>query len=266
MTILECWETRLLHVCWASQLKWPIHPHHAGPHSDAEPLLYADPAMKVSTFDVISNKFLDWPVLSIKNFIPWLKDHLLGCLYDQPYDGDQEPYSDQDWMSVHIVDNQVYSSQLLRVNYTTYNIRRDQDSVNPHTHSDVMVSSHEDDPQAHPYWYAQVLGVFHLRVLHLNPSAMNRLVQHMEVLWVWWFGLVPGHWFGSKVAQLPKIGFVPDTDLLAFGFLDPSLVVHATHLIPAFNDGWTAELLATSPTAGRLPGETDDWVAFFVSM
>ena len=91
-------------------------------------------------------------------------------------------------------------------------------------------------------------------------------MQHMEVLWVRWFGLVPGCQFGPKVARLPKIGFIPDTDPLAFGFLDPSLVVRATHLIPAFNDGQTAELLATSLTAGQPPGETDDWVSFFVSM
>ena len=185
-----------------------------------------------------------------------LKDHLLGRLHSQPYDGDQEPYSDQDRMSVHIVDNRIYSLQLLRVNYTMYNIHRDQDSVNPRTHPDVMVLSHEDDPWAHPYWYTQVLGIFHLRVLHLDPSAMNCLVQHMEVLWVQWFGLVPGHQFGPKVTQLLKIGFIPDMDPLAFGFLDPSLVVCATHLIPAFNDGWTAKLLAASLTAGWPPGET----------
>ena len=118
------------------------------------------------------------------DFIPQLKDHLLGCLCDQPYNGDQEPYSDQDQMSVHIVDNQVYSSQLLRVNYTTYDVHRDQDLVNPRTHSNVMILSCKDDTQAHPYWYAQVLGVFHLRVLHLDPSVMNCSVQHMEVLWV----------------------------------------------------------------------------------
>ena len=169
-------------------------------------------------------------------------------------------------MSVHIVDNRMYLLQLLRVNYTTYNICRDQDLVNTHTHFDVMVLSCKDDPQAHPYWYAWVLGIFHLRVLHLDPSAMNHLVQHMEVLWIQWFGLVPGHWFGSKMAWLQKIRFVPDMDQLAFGFLDLSLVIHATHLIPTFNDGCTAKLLAASPTVGQPPDETDDWAAFFVSM
>ena len=79
-----------------------------------------------------------------------------------------------------------------------------------------------------------------------------------------WFS--PWTSVGSEMARLLKIGFVPDTDPLVFGFLDPSLVIHATHLIPTFNDGCTAELLAASPTAGQPPDETDDWAAFFVSM
>ena len=90
-------------------------------------------------------------------------------------------------------------------------------------------------------------------------------MQHMEVLWVQWFSLVPGHWFGSKV-ELPKIGFIPDMDPLAFRFLDPSLVICGCHLIPAFNDGCIMELLTASPTAGQPPDETDDWAMFFVNM
>ena len=205
-------------------------------------------------------------MLPIQDFIPKLKDHLLGCLWNQPYDGDQDPFSDHDCMLVHIVDNRIYSLQVLRINYTMYDIHRDQDSVNPHTHPDIMVLSHEDNPQAHPYWYTQVLGIFHLRVLHLDPSAVNHLVQHVEVLWVWWFGLVPGHQFRAKVAWLPKIRFVPDTDPQAFGFLDPSLVIHGCHLIPAFSDRCTAELLTTLPSAGWPPDKTDDWANFFVNM
>lgn len=205
-------------------------------------------------------------MFKLQDFVPRLKDHLLARLRNLPYDGDQEPFTDRERNSVHIIDNRIYSSKVLRVNHTTYDIRRDQDSINPRNHSDVMVLSQEDDSRAHPYWYARVLGIFHLRVVDLDPSASNHSAQHMEFLWVRWLGLVPGYRFGSKVARLPKIGFVPDTDPLAFGFLDPSLILRGCHLIPAFNEGRTAELLTVSHSAGRAPGETDDWSAFFVNM
>lgn len=138
--------------------------------------------------------------------------------------------------------------------------------MNPRTNADVMVLSPETDPDSHLYWYARVLGVFHARVVHTGSAATNRSVQHVEFLWVRWFGMVPGHRYGPKAARLPKIGFVPDTDPLAFGFLDPSLVIRGCHLIPAFNEGRTADLLTASLTAGRPIGEVDDWVSFYVNM
>lgn len=202
----------------------------------------------------------------MQDFVIRLKDHFLGRLRNQAFDGDEESFSDIERNSVHIINNRIYSSKVLRVNYTTYDVRRDQDAINPRTHSDIMVLSHDEDPHGHPYWYARVLGIFHCQVLHLEPSATNRSVQHMEFLWVRWFGTVPGHRSGSAVARLPKIGFVPDTDPLAFGFLDPSLVIRGCHIIPSFKDGRTAELLTASVTAGRRPDETDDWAEFYVNM
>ena len=138
--------------------------------------------------------------------------------------------------------------------------------MNPRTHADVMVLSPETGPRAHPYWYALVLGVFHARVLHTGPLATNRSVQHIEFLWVRWFGIDPEHRYGHKVARLPKIGFVPESDPLAFGLLDPSLVLRGCHLIPAFNYGRTSDLLTAPLTAARPPDEDDDWVSFYVNM
>ena len=129
-----------------------------------------------------------------------------------------------------------------------------------------MVLSPESEEDAHPFWYAQVLGVFHTRVLHVGPAATNRSVQNIEVLWVRWLGLGPDHQYGFKSARLPKVGFVEYTDPLAFGFLDPSLVVRGCHLVPAFADGKTSSLLPLNPTAARSPDEHEDWVSFYVMM
>lgn len=129
-----------------------------------------------------------------------------------------------------------------------------------------MVMSQEAGPNAHRFWYARVLGVFHAQVVHCGPAAINRSTQRVEFLWVRWFGIDVDHRYGLKAARLPKVGFVPDTDPLAFGFLDPSLVVRGTHLIPAFFDGRTPSLLTALPTAGRPLAETDDWTAYYVNM
>jgi hypothetical protein len=204
---------------------------------------------------------------SFQDFIPKLKTHLLGRLLGEAFDGDEPRFSGEARNSVRIIGNKIYSAKVLRINYTTYDMRRDQDSMNPRTSCDVMVISPEKQCGAHPYWYARVLGVFHAQVLHTGPEARNRSVQHMEFLWVHWFGVEPNYQTGSRMARLPKIGFVPDTDESAFGFLDPSLVLRGCHLVPAFAHGRTQDLLRmTSLTAARQPEETDEWVNYYVIM
>lgn len=130
-----------------------------------------------------------------------------------------------------------------------------------------MVMSPETGPNAHPFWYARVLGIFHAEILHTGAHSSNNGAQRMEFLWVRWFGVEPDYRFGFKVARLPKVGFVPEDDLSAFGFLDPALVLRGCHLIPAFAGGRTNELLKTVfPTAARPLDETDDWENFYVTM
>ncbi|KAK0429630.1 hypothetical protein EV421DRAFT_1686392, partial [Armillaria borealis] len=57
----------------------------------------------------------------------------------------------------------IYHHKILQINYTTYDIRRNQDSINPCTRSNIMVLAN-DQEGSHPYWYACVLGVFHTYV------------------------------------------------------------------------------------------------------
>ncbi len=158
----------------------------------------------------------------------------------------------------------------MRVNYTTYDMRRDYDTVNPRTHPFVMVSSPETEPGAHPFWYACVLGAFHAEVQHTGQRSQDFRPQRMDFIWVRWLGVVPGRSFGRKQARLPKIGFVPDSDELAFGFLDPAHIIRGCHLIPSFVDGRSTELLTIDALAGvteaRPNGGHDDWASYYVGM
>ncbi|KAL0564603.1 hypothetical protein V5O48_017441, partial [Marasmius crinis-equi] len=195
------------------------------------------------------------------NFVRKLKEHVLGRLRKREFDGDtHDTFTDEDRNQILITNNKIYAVKTLRVNFTTYDVRRDQDVVNPSTDRNaVMVPSPErrESTNAHPYWYARVLGLFHADIIWFDPvEGKLRASETMEFLWVRWLGDEPGYRSGLKFARLPKIGFVPDSDEYAFGFLDPAVVIRACHLIPDFNSGRTSMLLDTAvPTAARHPGE-----------
>ena len=167
---------------------------------------------------------------------------------------------------VRILDNRLYSVAFMQINYTTSDVHREQDIINPHIHSDVMVLLCENKPSHHPYWYARVLRIFCAYVHHCGRDSWDSSIQPMEILWVCWYGTVPGYRHSSTVARLPKVGLVLDSDPAAFGFLDPSLVIRGCHLIPAFCDGRTTNLLRAGPLLGQVPCEVDDWSTYYVNV
>jgi hypothetical protein len=162
----------------------------------------------------------------------------------------------------------MYQHHVLRINYTSYDLRREQDSLNPRTHADVMVLSHEDDECAHPYWYARIIGVFHASIQFtglVSHPAIEPEVRNMNFLWVRWFGRDLTYKSGWKAKRLHRVGFVDSQDPGAFGFLDPTHIIRAVHIIPGFAWGRTAALLP--PSIARSPLEKDkDWIYYYISM
>ena len=199
-----------------------------------------------------------------------MKDHLLGRLLKRRFDGDSHTtFTPEDRLTVRLQNQTIFRVSTARINYTTYDLRRAYDTINARTHPFVMVSSAETQPGAHPFWYAAVIGVFHANVQHVGKHSRDYRIQRMEFLWVRWLGTIPDYSFGRQQALLPKIGFIPDSDEFAFGFLDPSLVLRGCHLMPAFAAGRTTKLLTTTPgsvTEARQPGEEDDWTNYYVGM
>ena len=193
-----------------------------------------------------------------------MKDHLLGRILQQDYDGDENPFSEEDRASIKFIKHQIYHHKVVRINYTTYDGRREQGSLNPHMHANVIVLAHEG-PGRHPYWYARIIGIYHALVIH--PSSVDPI--HMDFLWVRWYGSDPDPRYksGWKARRLPHVGFVADTidSSPAFGFLDPIHIIRGVHLIPAFNDGSRSDLL--EPSLARLPDEGDfDYSFYYVNM
>jgi hypothetical protein len=143
-------------------------------------------------------------------------------LLDYEYDGDELDFTPADRRSVLILKNTIYHHKVLHINYTTYNMCREQDSLNPRIpgHGDIMVLSPENENQnenPHPYWNVHILGIYHAETRYMGPnSAISREPQWMEFLFVRWFGrdLTPQP--GWKTKRLIRLGFVPGNDETAF--------------------------------------------------
>ncbi|KAG1823079.1 hypothetical protein DFJ58DRAFT_738932 [Suillus subalutaceus] len=159
-----------------------------------------------------------------KNFLPCLKDHLLGHLSGLDYDGDE-------------------TSFMLRVNYTTYDLRRAQDSLNPRTHADIMVLA-RDQEDSHPYWYARVIGVFHVNTRYMRPGA-HPSIKRVDFLWVRWF---------ARDITAPTVG--PAKRLAMFV---------GVQLIPAFDINVQLLLLGLS-IARQAADKDEDWDWYCINM
>lgn len=192
----------------------------------------------------------------------------MGRLLGNPYDGDETIFTPEQLSEVVIQQDKLYTHKILRINYTTYDVRRSQDSLNPRTHADFIVNSREDNDEAtpsHPYWYGRIVGVFHADVCHLAANSEFREPQHMEFLWVRWYGRDLNYAAGWKAKRLHRLGFVDSELDGAFGFLDPREIIRGVHLIPGFHYGQTDELLA--PSIARQLDEKDlDYVYYYVNM
>jgi len=93
--------------------------------------------------------------------------------------------------------------------------------------TDIMMLSGENekgDPCS-PYWYARVLGIYHVRCLHTGEFSKSSQLQTMEFLHVRWFGHHV-HRSGWKARHLHRVAFI-DRDCEPFGFVDPAHVIWA---------------------------------------
>jgi hypothetical protein len=204
---------------------------------------------------------------SSQDFLPRLKNHLLTRLLGREYDGDELDFTVRERNTVIIEQDTLYRHKVLRINYTTYDLRRNQDSLNPHTrNADFMILAPKDNEDTHPYWYSRILGIFHANVRHIGPHSCSSQSQKMEFLFVRWFGRDTTPTTGWKVKRLHRLAFVPGNGEQAFGFINPSQVIRAIHLIPAFRWGKVTKLLTKSVIARGLSDPVHDWQIYYVSM
>ncbi|KAF8594580.1 hypothetical protein BDV93DRAFT_458714, partial [Ceratobasidium sp. AG-I] len=187
-----------------------------------------------------------------------LKQHLLSRLT-----GDPEA---SELGKVTFQSDRMYTHATLRINYTTYDVRRQHDTLNPKSPCRYILlpSNTSNDPDAHPFIYARVLGIYHAYI-----RLSGRPPKRMDFLWVRWLDYdetAKGGWDAEQLDRLAYGKCRNDSELLdAFGFVDPRHVVRAAHLIPDFNSGMADWQLDATPLHRVCDNNEGDWKYHYVN-
>jgi hypothetical protein len=213
--------------------------------------------------------------LQHKNFLSMLKEHLLSRIQQQLEIGPDVLDAPSLKVQTHPIffkGERMYSHKIVRFNYTTYDVRRTQDIVNPGTSlCNVMLlsgrrpvsftseksSAEFSDPQPHPYLYARVLGIYHANVIYTGHGMVDYTPKRMDFLWVRWYD----HQAGENPYCLDRLSFPPINSKGAFGFVDPADVLRGCHIMPRFTKG---KRHPSGIGFSKLARDSCDWIAYNV--
>jgi hypothetical protein len=209
-----------------------------------------DPAIKVS-FIMTAQTPLH---LLLQNFVSKLKLHLLRRI----------TMASEDANSIIIKDDRMYHHNTARFNYTTYDVRRAQDVINPRTsHCNVMVLRAENDvePQGHRFIYGKVLGIYHTNVIFIGVGMVDYTPIRMEFLWVRWYEPIDqvSSW---DTSTMDRVKFPSMFDEHSFDFLDPTNVLRGCHIIPSFAH---KKRRPDGSGISACAGDKDDWRAYYIN-
>ncbi|KAG2049274.1 hypothetical protein BDR06DRAFT_991207, partial [Suillus hirtellus] len=139
---------------------------------------------------------------------PTIREHILTRLKPEITELPAEISACSDQLnSILFKCHQLYHHNLARFNYTTYDVRRAQDVINPWTpHCNIMLlKNRNDDGHGGEYCYAKVIGIHHVNIF----------------LFVRWYETVQDHMW--ETCTLGRVRFRPLSHQNAFGFMDPGV-------------------------------------------
>ncbi|TFK16763.1 hypothetical protein FA15DRAFT_606458 [Coprinopsis marcescibilis] len=194
----------------------------------------------------------------------------------------------EDWSSVKLAGDQLYTHKTMRIKYQTYDMRVDEDLLHLNTDNcNIMVLNpkykHGARPAQHPFHYGRVVGIFHTTIetgtflKGLPPPGENKPDQPLTTrisekkkkscgptpfqipfCWVRWYK----HCALQSEFHLDRVKYEPLSSEQSMGFIDPGTVLRACHIIPRISLGM-ANL--TGSGLSELAQNEQDWNSYYVN-
>jgi hypothetical protein len=200
-----------------------------------------DPVLAVRHFHILLRYIAHFR----QTFMPTLLAHVYRRLRPEMHDP-----STIDISHVRLKDDRLRFHVTARFNYTTYDLRREQDYINVKTNKNfILVSTPGAFP--HPWRYARVLKIMHVDG-HVDPDSVKSAIR-INVLWVRWLETDPDAVFGASVLRPERLRWCNGDFANRFGFVDPSTVIRAAPIEPALDHG-----VITSPPSPLKYRDTEE--------
>lgn len=146
----------------------------------------------------------------------------------------------QDWSRLVLKKDRIYTHQIMRIKYTTYDTRRDEDIIHLDTaQCNIMLLNPQysrSTPSQHPFRYGKVIAICHADVGYVGDICRtgSQFTHHrIEFLWVRWYRVHPA----STAFRLDQAELMSPDEPGSHNFIDPLQVLRATHMIPCYRLG-----------------------------
>jgi hypothetical protein len=204
-----------------------------------------------------------------QTFVSSLKQHLLPRFIQLARPDLKDPalgafVKSQDWSHLVLKNDRLYTHQILRLKYTTYDTRRDEDIIHLDTpQCNLMLHnpeySYKSKNPKHPFRYCKVIAILHADVTYVGKLGPRLLTHHrLNFLWVRWYGVHPA----SSEFQLDRAKLLPLNERGSHSFIDPSLALRACHMIPRFRKGMKHP---DGKGTSELANDGSDWIEYYIN-
>lgn len=169
-----------------------------------------------------------------------------------------DPNRTDDVNQIFFKSDRIYHHRTAQINYTSYDVRRAQDVINPNTsHCDIMVLRDSTEDELH-WQYGRVVGIHHVNVVYTGTGMIDYQPRRLEFLQVRWFQHTDDAGWESQ--RLDSLEFLPVEEQDAFGFLDPAAIVRSAHIIPKFSQGSAPHSETPLPSNTKI-----EWQSYYVN-
>ncbi|KAF6741945.1 hypothetical protein DFP72DRAFT_1082869 [Ephemerocybe angulata] len=209
-----------------------------------------------------------------KTFIRDLKEHLLPRFVTAELPGIEpgdlaEIIQNQelDWSNVTLKGERFHSHKIMRIKYTTYEARRNEDIIHLDTDQcNIMLLDPEYSygpisSSNHPFRYGKVIGIYHANVGYIGPIGRDGIdfkYHSLEFLWVRWYKPIPA----SNDSELDRAELLPIEETGSHSFVNPGDVLRACHIVPHFAQGLKHP---GQPDKSALARDGLDWKKYFIN-